>query len=58
MESQDLRMFKQVAELQSISKAAEKLGYGQPNVSQRMKGLEDELGVKLFTRNNENWIPL
>lgn len=45
-------MFKQVAELQSISKAAEKLGYGQPNVSQRMKGLEDELGVKLFTRNN------
>ncbi len=52
MESHDLRVFKHVAELQSISRAAEKLGYVQPNVSQRIKNLEDELGVKLFNRNN------
>lgn len=52
MESQDLWIFKHVAELQSVSKAAEKLGYVQPNVSQRIKSLEVELGVRLFTRNN------
>ncbi|WP_410981621.1 LysR family transcriptional regulator [Bacillus cereus] len=52
MESHDLWIFKHVAELQSISRAAEKLGYVQPNLSQRIKTLEDELGVKLFKRNN------
>ncbi|WP_141433141.1 LysR family transcriptional regulator [Bacillus sp. 03113] len=52
MESHDLWIFKHVAELQSISKAAERLGYVQPNITQRIKGLEDELSVKLFTRNN------
>ncbi len=52
MESHDLWIFKHVAEFQSISKAAEKLGYVQPNVSQRIKSLEDELGVRLFMRNN------
>ncbi|MFJ8090073.1 LysR family transcriptional regulator [Lysinibacillus sp. NPDC095746] len=52
MESHDLWIFKHVAELQSVSKAAEKLDYVQPNVSQRIKGLEDELGVRLFLRNN------
>ncbi|MGP7816606.1 LysR family transcriptional regulator [Niallia sp. 01092] len=52
MESHDLRVFKQVAEMQSISQAAEKLGYVQPNVSQRIKSLEEELGVQLFSRNN------
>ncbi|MCI0766773.1 LysR family transcriptional regulator [Bacillus sp. TL12] len=53
MESHDLWIFKHVAELQSISRAAEKLGYVQPNISQRIKTLEDELGVKLFKRNNK-----
>ena len=52
LESHDLWIFKHVAELQSISKAAEKLGYVQPNVSQRIKSLEDELGVRLLIRNN------
>ncbi|MBC6976095.1 LysR family transcriptional regulator [Bacillus sp. Xin] len=52
MESHDLWIFKHVAELQSISRAAEKLGYVQPNISQRIKTLEDKLGVKLFKRNN------
>ncbi|WOD65841.1 LysR family transcriptional regulator (plasmid) [Niallia taxi] len=52
MESHELKIFKHVAGLQSISKAAEKLGYVQPNVSQRIKNLENELGVRLFMRNN------
>lgn len=52
LESHDLWIFKHVAELQSISRAAEKLGYVQPNISQRIKNLEDELGVKLLKRNN------
>lgn len=52
LESQELKIFKQVAELQSVSKAAEKLGYVQPNVSQRIKNLEEELGVQLLLRNN------
>lgn len=52
LESHDLWIFKHVAELQSISKAAEKLGYVQPNISQRIKNLEGELDVKLLKRNN------
>lgn len=52
LESHELKIFKHVAELQSVSKAAEKLGYVQPNVSQRIKNLENELGVRLFMRNN------
>ncbi|MDP4086792.1 MAG: LysR family transcriptional regulator [Bacillota bacterium] len=52
MESHDLLIFKQVAERQSVSKAAENLGYVQSNISQRIKSLEDELGAKLFVRNN------
>ncbi|OEH92358.1 LysR family transcriptional regulator [Bacillus solimangrovi] len=52
MDSHDLVIFKHAAELKSISKAADRLGYVQPNVSQKIKNLEVELGVKLFTRNN------
>jgi LysR family transcriptional regulator, cell division regulator len=52
LESQDLRMFKCVAEAKSLSKAAEVLGYVQPHISQRMKNLEEELDTKLLTRTN------
>lgn len=52
VESQDLRIFKCVAEAKSLSKAAEILGYVQPHISQRMKNLEDELDTKLFIRTN------
>ncbi|PFW76172.1 transcriptional regulator [Priestia aryabhattai] len=52
MESQDLRIFKCVAEAKSLSKAAEVLGYVQPHISQRMKNLEEELDTKLLTRTN------
>ncbi len=52
LESQDLRIFKCVAEEKSLSKAAEVLGYVQPHISQRIKKLEEELGTKLLTRTN------
>lgn len=52
MEINDLQIFLKVAECSSISKAAEELGYVQPNVSERVKKLEEELGVPLFIRNN------
>ncbi|PVE71056.1 LysR family transcriptional regulator [Priestia megaterium] len=52
MESQDLRIFKCVAEAKSLSKAAEVLGYVQPHISQRIKNLEKELDIKLFIRTN------
>ncbi|MQR85116.1 LysR family transcriptional regulator [Bacillus megaterium] len=52
MESQDLRIFKCVAEAKSLSKAAEVLGYVQPHISQRIKNLEEELDTKLLIRTN------
>lgn len=52
VESQDLRIFKCVAEAKSLSKAAEILGYVQPHISQRIKNLEEELDTKLFIRTN------
>lgn len=52
VETQDLLIFKHVADLHSISRAAEKLDYVQSNVSQRMKILEDKLGARLLIRSN------
>jgi DNA-binding transcriptional LysR family regulator len=52
LESQDLRIFKCVAEAKSLSKAAEVLGYVQPHISQRIKNLEEELDTKLLIRTN------
>lgn len=52
LESQDLRMFKCVAESKSLSRAAEVLGYVQPHISQRIKDLEEELDTKLLIRTN------
>ena len=45
------RAFCQVAQSGSITRAAERLGLGQPSVSQQVRSLETELGVRLFTRN-------
>ncbi len=41
----------EVAEMGSISKAAEKLIMGQPNLSRAIKELESELGVEIFDRS-------
>jgi len=50
MDLRNLNTFIQVAELNSFSRAAEKLGYSQPTVSFQIKQLEAELGVQLFDR--------
>ncbi len=50
MELGELRSFCTAAELRSISKAAERLGIGQPTVTTHIRKLESELGTMLFDR--------
>jgi len=50
MEIQQLRGFYYSAKLGSLTKAADKMSITQSAVSQQIKSLEDELGVKLFNR--------
>lgn len=50
MDLRSLNTFIQVAELNSFTRAGEKLGYSQPTVSLQIKQLETELGVQLFER--------
>lgn len=50
MDLRNLNTFIQVAELNSFSRAAEKLGVSQPTISFQIRQLEEELGVKLFDR--------
>jgi DNA-binding transcriptional LysR family regulator len=50
MDLRSLNTFIQVAELNSFTRAGEKLGYSQPTVSLQIKQLEQELGVQLFER--------
>mgnify|MGYP003304564906 CR=1 FL=1 len=46
------KVFCLVAENRSFSKAAEKLYISQPAITQTIKKLEEQLGGKLFYRNN------
>ena len=50
MDLRSLQTFIQVAELNSFTRAGEKLGYSQPTISLQIKQLESELGVQLFDR--------
>lgn len=50
MDLKSLNTFIHVAELQSFTRAGEKLGYAQPTISFQVKQLERELGVQLFDR--------
>lgn len=52
MESNELRIFKAVAEEGSITKAAQTLGYVQSNVTARIQQLEAELNTQLFYRQH------
>ena len=50
MENFRLRVFRAVAEEMSFRKAAEVLHLSQPAVSQHIRALEEEAGVRLFDR--------
>ena len=50
MDLRQLEIFAKVAELGSFSKAAEALHLTQPTVSEHIRALEDELGVRLLDR--------
>ena len=50
MDLRQLEIFAKVAELGSFSRAAESLHLTQPTVSEHIRGLEDELGVRLLDR--------
>lgn len=52
MNIRDLKYFLAVVELEHFGKAAEQCCVSQPTLSGQIKKLEDELGVKLFERNN------
>lgn len=54
MELYQLRYFKTVADMKSLTKAAQKLFISQPALSKSIIALEKELGVQLFSRKNRN----
>jgi DNA-binding transcriptional LysR family regulator len=54
---EDFRFFCDVVESGSFSKAAEKIGVSQPAISQQIKALETEYGVKLLHREGNEIVP-
>ena len=49
--------FLKTAELGSISRAAEYLGYSQSGLSRAIAGLEEEFGFSLFIRGKQEILP-
>jgi DNA-binding transcriptional LysR family regulator len=57
MEIYQLRTLLHVAELGSLSKAADRLHIAQPALSRQVRLLEAELGVTLFVRHGRGMVP-
>lgn len=57
MELQQLITFMHVAELGSVSRAADRLGIAQPALSRQIRSLEAELGTALFRRHGRGMVP-
>ena len=56
MEISQLRTILHVAELGSLSKAADRLRIAQPALSRQVRLLEDELGIRLFERHGRGMV--
>lgn len=56
MDLRQLRTFRSVAELGSLSKASDQLRIAQPALSRQIKLLEHELRIDLFTRNGRGMV--
>ena len=52
MEIRTLRYFLEVAREENMSKAAERMHVSQSTLSKQLKGLEEELGKRLFVRHS------
>ena len=57
MEISQLRTILNVAELGSLTKAAERMRIAQPALSRQLRLLEDELGTRLFDRHGRGMVP-
>jgi DNA-binding transcriptional LysR family regulator len=57
MDFKDLRYFIAVYEAKGFSRACDALGTVQSNVSTRIRGLEEFLGVLLFERRHRSVVP-
>ena len=56
MELSQLRMFKKIADIGSIARAAEQLHCVPSNITTRIKNLEEELGELLFIRKGRGLV--
>ena len=57
MNLQHLKYAVEVAKASSITKAAENLYMGQPNLSRSIRELEESLGITLFKRSSKGIVP-
>ena len=56
MTLQQLKYVITIAKYNSMNQAAKELFVSQPNMSETVKTLEDELGIKIFNRTNRGII--
>lgn len=52
MQLRQLSTFRTVADALNVTRAAERLNYAQSSVTEQIKALEQDLGVRLFERSN------